>query len=159
MSMSFNLFLVILSYLVAVVSAYVTFDIIYRLTGKEGNNRLLLLTSGSFALGIGIWSMHFIGVLALHLPDPHSYNKALVFLSMVVAIISTFISLSFVSKSSKLSHTFLGSIILGIGLSNMHYIGTAALEFDGTFEFNTNLVVLSVLIGIIDSFVAFSIGL
>ena len=71
-------FLVILSITIAVLAAYLALDLAGQVTRSVGANRLGWLLGGAFALGTGIWSMHFIGMLAFSLPVSVSYYLPLV---------------------------------------------------------------------------------
>src|SRR5512133_1451497 len=84
MSGTYDLRLVALSYLVAVFASYTALDLSGRVTSSRGRARAVWLLGGALSLGIGIWSMHFIGMLAFVLPMPISYDLPLVLLSLLV---------------------------------------------------------------------------
>ena len=71
---SYNYGLVVLSVLISIIASYAALDLAGRVTSALGRSRLLWLTGGATAMGIGIWSMHYIGMLAFHLPVPVKYD-------------------------------------------------------------------------------------
>src|SRR5690348_10315573 len=93
---SYDLKLVFLSFLVATFASYIALDMAGRLR-DENNSRfasLCWLFGGAFAMGAGIWSMHFIGMLAFKMSMPMSYDPFWTLVSMAVAILASFIALS-----------------------------------------------------------------
>ena len=158
----FNLKLVALSYVVAFAASYIALDMTSRL--KDNNNTKLSTTlwliGGSFAMGCGIWSMHFIGMLALQMPIPMNYSTTLTVGSLVVAILASFFAL-FLLKSRKITtlRLWVGGVILGLAISAMHYIGMAAVEISVNVHYLPTLFFLSIIIGIIASEVAIWLAL
>jgi len=150
---SYDSMLVVFSYIVAVVASYTVLDLAGRVSETAGKNRLLWLVFGAGAMGMGIWSMHFVGMLALKLPVPVSYDLTLVFLSVVAAILASFAALRIVARD-KLSPGRLigGALLLALGISSMHYIGMAAMLIDITYD--PAIFVLSIAIAIAASFAA-----
>src|SRR6202044_4011447 len=101
-----------------IFSAYAALDLAGRLTAAHGRARLAWLGGGAFAMGIGIWSMHYIGMEALHLPVPVEYDWPTVLLSMVAAIAASAVALFVVSqKTMGLKATIVGSIVMGSGIA------------------------------------------
>src|SRR5215207_7552038 len=92
--------LVLLSVLIASLASYTAFDLAARVTAAQGRERIAWLAGGSLAMGIGIWSMHFIGMLAFHLPRPIAYAVDLVLLSVLVAVLASALALVVVSRRS-----------------------------------------------------------
>ncbi|MGG1663367.1 response regulator [Brevibacillus sp. NRS-1366] len=127
--------LVVFSYVVAVVASYTVLDLVGRISESKGNNRWLWLLFGAFAMGMGIWSMHFVGMLAFSLPVPVAYNLITVLLSVVVAIIASFIALNIVGRNQLTLRQLLGAgMLLAIGIVSMHYIGMAAMLIDISYD-------------------------
>ena len=81
---SYDYRLVVLSVVIAILAAYAALDLAGRVTSARSQTRFVWLTGGSLAMGIGIWSMHYIGMLAFHLPIPVLYDWPTVLLSMLV---------------------------------------------------------------------------
>jgi NO-binding membrane sensor protein with MHYT domain len=153
---TYSIHLVILSYLVATFASYVALDITQRLrdVGIGTFERYVWLSGGSFAMGIGIWSMHFIGMLAFIMPMPMLYDPGLTFASIVIAVIASAIAFAFLQfKNIKFSYLMLGGIILGLAISSMHYTGMAAM-LGMHIHYLPGIFALSILIGVIASEVA-----
>lgn len=132
---SYDIILVLFSYIVAVVASYTVLDLVERISTSGGRSRWLWLLFGAVAMGMGIWSMHFVGMLAFSLPVSVAYDLTLVFLSVLVAIIASFIALYMVGRrQTSLSQIFGGGVLLAAGISAMHYIGMAAMIIDITYD-------------------------
>src|SRR3984885_7642008 len=91
--------LVVLSVLIAILASYAALDLAGRVTFSRGTTRLLWLSGGAFAMGTGIWSMHYIGMLALRLPVPVEYDWPTVLLSLLAAILASAVALFAVSRA------------------------------------------------------------
>ncbi|MFP3389239.1 MHYT domain-containing protein [Brevibacillus sp. SIMBA_040] len=127
--------LVVLSYIVAVVSSYTVLDLVGRISTLTGEKRWLWISFGAVAMGMGIWSMHFVGMLAFSLPVPVAYDLVIIFLSVVVAIIASFIALHIVCRQQVTSRQLLGSgLLLAAGIASMHYIGMSAMLIKITYD-------------------------
>ena len=92
--------LVALSYIIAMMASYVALDLAGRLTTARGRAVYFWLTGGALAMGTGIWSMHFIGMLALHMPIPMAYALPTTFASMVIAVIVSGFALFTVGRAN-----------------------------------------------------------
>jgi NO-binding membrane sensor protein with MHYT domain/nitrogen-specific signal transduction histidine kinase len=151
--------LVILSVLIASAASYAALDLAGRVTATRGQERLIWLAGGSAAMGIGIWSMHFVGMLAFHLPVPITYGIGRVLLSVLVAIAASALALVIVSRESiGIEALALGAICMGPAIAGMHYIGMAALNAPVAMRVDALLVTLSVGIAITASFGALSLA-
>ena len=146
----YNYNLVALSYCIAVLASYVALDLTERLRAKENprSMQLQLLLGGAFAMGAGIWSMHFIGMLAFVMPMPMQYDIFWTALSMVVAIIASGFALFILRKENSLSYMALGGILIGLGIASMHYIGMYAMEGHVTIHYLPSLFIVSILVAI-----------
>src|SRR5437899_4195726 len=98
---SYNYLLVALSVLVAILASYAALDLAGRVTSTRGKARLLWLNGGASAMGFGIWSMHYIGMLAFRLPIPVQYDWPTVLLSLVAAIVASGIALFVVEELAR----------------------------------------------------------
>ncbi len=151
--------LVVLSILIACVASYTALELAARITVARGRERLAWLAGGSVALGVGIWSMHFIGMLAFHLPMPIRYGLALVLLSVVVAIVASAIALSLASRPALGPLALIaGALWMGPAIAGMHYIGMAALSVEATLRYSVWLVVASVAIAVVASLAALALA-
>ncbi|MGQ3890178.1 MHYT domain-containing protein [Legionella sp. CNM-1927-20] len=150
---TYSLPLVILSYLVAVGASYVALDIANRVRdiGTSFNNKIWWILGGAFAMGAGIWSMHFIGMLAFIMPMPMAYDPFLTGLSMLIAIIASGIAFSLLqNKEVKIRALALGGIILGFSIASMHYVGMSAM-LGMEIRYLPGLFFLSIIVAIIAS--------
>jgi NO-binding membrane sensor protein with MHYT domain len=84
----YDTWLVILSFVVASLASYVALDLVSRVAASATpKSRAYWLVGGSLSMGLGIWSMHFIGMLAFRLPIPMSYDIATTLLSLLIAVL------------------------------------------------------------------------
>ena len=143
------------SVLIAIAASYAALDLTGRVTAARGRARLAWLSGGAIAMGIGIWAMHFKGMLAFHLPVPVEYHWPTVLASLLVAILASAVAL-YVSSRRKMGsvEALTGSLIMGGGIAGMHYIGMAAMRLPAITQFSPLLVTVSVLFAFIFSLVA-----
>ena len=152
---SYNYALVALSVLIAMFASYAALDLAGRVTAASGWTRAVWLLGGAGAMGTGIWSMHYIGMLAFILPIPVAYHWPTVLLSLVAAILASAIALYVVSRQKMGgSQAVAGSVLMGAGIASMHYIGMAAMRLPAMCQFNSFLVVLSVAFAVLISLAA-----
>jgi len=152
---SYNYALVALSVLIAMFASYAALDLAGRVTAAAGWTRAVWLLGGAGAMGTGIWSMHYIGMLAFILPIPVAYHWPTVLLSLLAAILASVIALYVVSRPKMgVSRAVAGSVLMGAGIASMHYIGMAAMRLPAICQFNSFLVVLSVVFAILISLAA-----
>jgi two-component system, sensor histidine kinase and response regulator len=147
--------LVALSIAIAILAAYAAVDLSGRMTVACGRSRLAWLCGGAFAMGIGIWSMHYMGMEAFRLPVLVRYDWPTVVLSMVAAILASAVAL-FVVTRTRLSApaALVGSVLMGGGIASMHYIGMHAMRLPAVCVYSRGVVALSILLGIVISFLA-----
>src|SRR2546427_5561243 len=156
---SYHCGLVALSVLIAMFAAYAALDLAARVTAAGSWTRAVWLLGGAGAMGIGIWSMHYIGMLAFILPIPVAYHWPTVLLSLIAAILASVIALHVVSRQNmSASRAVTGSVLMGAGIAGMHYIGMAAMRLPAVTQFNSFLVVLSVVLAVLISLGALSIA-
>jgi PAS domain S-box-containing protein len=140
------------SVLIAIVASYAALDLLGRLTSARGRIRLAWLSGGAIAMGLGIWAMHFKGMLACRLPVPVEYHWPTVLASLLVAILASAVALYMASRQKMGPVEVLtGSVILGGGLAGMHYIGMAAMRLPAITHFSPVLVMCSILLAILFS--------
>ncbi len=152
---TYDLRLVLLSIAIATIASYTALDLAGRVTAAIGKGRLLWLIGGAIAMGLGIWSMHFIGMLAYNLPIQMAYDPPIVIASMLVAIIASGAALFVASrKTMGCLPLFLGGTFMGLGIAAMHYTGMVAMQIDAVVHYNLQLVALSILIAIAASVTA-----
>jgi two-component system sensor histidine kinase/response regulator len=152
---SYDYRLVALSVLISVLASYAALDLAGRVTSSQGAWRTLWLNGGAMAMGIGIWSMHYVGMLAFHLPLPVQYDWPTVLLSMSVAIFASAIALFVVSRTKVACLSVaLGSVFMGGGIASMHYIGMAAMRMSAICHYSGGIVAISLILAVIISLVA-----
>jgi len=155
LSGSYDYGLVALSVLIAILASYTALDLAGRVTAARGWARLTWLTGGAIAMGLGIWSMHYIGMLAFSLPVPVRYFLPTVVMSLLAAIFASAVALYVASRQTMGPlPAAIGSIIMGSGIAGMHYIGMAAMRLSGECMYDMRLVSLSVVLAIVISLVA-----
>ena len=159
MAATYNLWLVALSIFIAILASYTALDLASRVTVSKGQAAKYWLIGGAFSMGIGIWSMHFIGMLAFHLPIRLSYDIPLTLGSMVPAIAASWLAL-FMIRHGRINGWMLSlsAILMGGGISAMHYTGMAAMKMSPPIYYDPFLFVLSILIAIAVSLVALRIA-
>src|SRR5437660_7420540 len=152
---SYNYALVALSVLIAMFASYAALDLAGRVTAARGWTRAVWLLGGAGAMGTGIWSMHYIGMLAFILPIPVAYHWPTVLLSLFAAIVASVVALGVVSQQKMgWFRAFAGSVLMGAGIAGMHYIGMAAMRLPAICQFKSFLVVLSVVFAVLISLAA-----
>src|SRR5438309_4036978 len=152
---SYNYALVALSVLIAMFASYAALDLAGRVTAAGGWTRAVWVLGGAGAMGTGIWSMHYIGMLAFILPIPVAYHWPTVLLSLFAAILASVIALYVVSRRKMgASRAVAGSVLMGAGIASMHYIGMAAMRLAAISRFNPFLVILSVVFAVLISLAA-----
>jgi diguanylate cyclase (GGDEF)-like protein/PAS domain S-box-containing protein len=127
---SWNYGLVVLSYVIATLASYVALDLAARLRSEpDKKTKVYWLLGGAFAMGAGIWSMHFIGMLAFVMPLPMGYHFGLTALSLIIAVLASAFALFLVRKDNQPAGSLaIGGVLLGLGIASMHYTGMAAME-------------------------------
>ncbi|MBN4668064.1 EAL domain-containing protein [Pandoraea nosoerga] len=154
--------LVALSILVATLASYTALDMTGRIVSARGSVARWWLAGGAFAMGVGIWSMHFIGMLAFDLPIPLGYDPAITLLSLLIAVVFSAFALWLVCLDTLPWHRLaFGAILMGIGVASMHYTGMAAMRMEPGIHYTPWIFCLSVLIAIAASgaalWIAFSL--
>ncbi|MFZ0799482.1 MAG: MHYT domain-containing protein, partial [Terriglobales bacterium] len=143
------------SILIAIAASYAALDLAGRVTAAKSRARALWLACGAIAMGIGIWEMHFKGMLAFHLPVPVEYHWPTVLASLLVAILASAVAL-YVASRQKMGwvEALTGSVVMGAGIAGMHYIGMAAMRLPATTRYSPILVTCSLLLAILFSLIA-----
>ena len=150
---SYDLPQVALSVLIATSASYVGLDLAGRVTATSGRARLVWLIGGSTAMGIGIWAMHYVGMLAFRLPVPVEYDWPTVLLSLLVGILCSAFALVVVSRRKMgLTYALIGSVVMGCGIAGLHYIAMAAMRLPAECRFDFRVVALSVVLAVVFSF-------
>jgi diguanylate cyclase (GGDEF)-like protein len=145
--------LVLLSILVAVLVSHTALHLAARVSRARGSHARFWLIGGSVAMGTGIWSMHFIGMLALSLPIQLSYDASITSGSLLIAVASSAFALSIASRPQiSLQRLAVGAAIMGGGICAMQYVGMTAVQVLPMLTYEPRLVVASAAISILTSF-------
>jgi diguanylate cyclase len=148
-------FLVAISVVIAIFASYVALDLSARLSRSAGRARWGWWLGGATAMGAGIWSMHFVGMLAFRLPGSMEYSVALVVLSVLVAIAASALALFVASRPVLPARVLLvSSLLMGSAINGMHYIGMAAMIMPYEIVWRPSLVLASIAIAVVASYVA-----
>ncbi|PTB22003.1 hypothetical protein C9I57_05150 [Trinickia symbiotica] len=156
MSGTYNPLLVFVSFVVAFLASYTALELASRISLlPEARGRTSWLVGGAIAMGIGIWSMHFIGMLAFALPIPVGYDLFTTAASLLIAVLASFVALITVTRGT-LSRTRLGAAgtLMGLGIAGMHYTGMAAMEMSPPIRYTFWILMASVAIAIAASIAA-----
>ncbi len=152
---SYDYRLVALSVLIAVFASFAALDLAGRTTAASGRVRLAWLAGGAMAMGAGIWSMHYIGMLAFTLPVPVLYDWPTVLLSLIAAVFASAVALFVVSRNTmSWARALAGSAIMGGGIATMHYTGMAAMRLPAMCAYDPRILTLSVALAIVISLIA-----
>jgi diguanylate cyclase (GGDEF)-like protein len=156
---SYSYWLVVGSVIVAVLASYTALDLATRITASRGRTARLWLFGGAFSMGTGIWSMHFIGMLAFSLPIPMGYDVPMTLLSMLIAIVVSGFALFMVSRANLAwRNLLLGGVLMGLGIASMHYTGMAAMQTSPPIQYDALLFIASIVIAILASLAALAIA-
>jgi PAS domain S-box-containing protein len=148
--------LVIVSILVAMLASFAALDLAARIRASSGRLRYAWLGAAAFAMGGGIWSMHFIAMLAFRLPGVEvSYDLGLTLISLVLPIAVTGFGL-LVASTQLLGSSSLtvSGLVMGLGIAGMHYTGMAAMRMSAVLHHEPQWVALSILVAIAASIIA-----
>ena len=152
---TYNPYLVALSILVACFASYTALDLSGHLGPTRGFARRAWLVAAALTMGGGIWSMHFVAMLAFIMPIPMSYDIGLTILSLVVAILVTGVGFYVISRQGASPlRLVLSGIFMGLGIAGMHYTGMAAMRGNVELSYDPLFVALSLVIAIGASTVA-----
>ena len=144
-----------LSILIACVASYTALAMNERAQQHSFFHRNFWLILASVAMGFGIWSMHFVGMSAYSLPVSMHYDRLLTIISIVPAMLASFLAFYIANQPRKFIWLYiLAGIVMGLGISAMHYVGMAAMKMDALYVYDFWLFTASVVIAIVVSFVA-----
>ncbi len=152
--------LVLLSVLVAAIASYTAFLISERIENKNGMQRLPWLIGGAMSLGVGVWAMHFIGMLALKISIPINYDILLTLISMVPSLLMSILVLSTQTDHRLNSKVLMiRSVFMGAGIGTMHYTGMMAMQMDASMVYDPYIFALSILVAVGLAYIALSLKL
>ncbi len=154
---TYDLSFVALSVFVAVLSMYVALSVADRIVASSRKSvRLIWTAVGAIVMGGGIWSMHFIGMLAFSLPCGVGYNPALTLVSILPGVLASGVALFVLSRKERPSQKllFVCALLMGAGIGAMHYSGMAAMEPAALLRYDVRTVALSVVVAVALAYLA-----
>ncbi len=138
-------YLVALSVVIAILGGYNGFGLAARIRGTPGVSRRLLLAGAAAFLAVGIWTMHFVGMLAAPIPADTAYLVLPTITSFLICILVVGVSLFLVSIGDPSRRRVVSSaVLLGAGIVSMHYVGIHGLAGNFAIEHDTSMIMLSV---------------
>lgn len=155
-SASYSFVLVAVSLVISAIGSFIAFHAIRSADAGGGKLAWKRISLASLALGgIGIWTMHFVGMLALRLPVPHGYALQETLVSLGIVLCTTAAAFRVMSENPREPWRLaLASLLLGLGVCGMHYTGMFGMRFDGHFDWSAPVVMLSLLLSVAGSGVA-----
>ena len=147
----YDLSMVVLSLIFSVVGSFIALTAATRVTQRNGRQSLTQIATVGLALGgIGIWSMHFVGMLALNMDVGSSYSMLETIVSLAVVVLASAASVSFATRSPENLPRLLGAgVMLGMSVVVMHYLGMFGLKFEGYIRWDYWVVLLSMAIAVV----------
>ncbi|MFL5542039.1 MAG: MHYT domain-containing protein [Longimicrobiaceae bacterium] len=159
MSGSYDPALVAASVLIALCSAWAALALVSRVAAASGRFRLAWLLGGSVSMGLGIWAMHFVGLLAWHPGVPTAYAVPVVLLSAVAPVLASALALWMVSRERvSIGVLALAALAMGAALASMHFVGITALRLPARLHFIPLGVAATVLVAVAGSAGALWLG-
>lgn len=142
-----------ISFVVAFIASFIALDSAGKATISNQRESAFWRLSGGATLGIGIWSMHFIGMLAMKMTMPINYHLPLTVFSFVIALVSATLAITIAISGKTLSTKRLAvaTSVLSSGVVTMHYVGMAAIIEHAAITWNSALILLSVVIAVVAS--------
>lgn len=150
--MNYDYWLVALSFAVAVLASLTALDLAGRLRATTGRARGIWLCGGALAMGCGIWSMHFIGMLAMEMSGVMRYDIGMTGVSMLAAVLASCAAL-LLACGPRATPVRLGTggIVMGGGVGLMHYLGMEAMLTQSAITYKPSLFLLSIAIAVLAS--------
>ncbi|PUA28485.1 MAG: hypothetical protein B0W54_18760 [Cellvibrio sp. 79] len=148
---SHNPWLVFVSIVVAIISSMMGLQIAGMARSAKGRLlRQVALISGSLALGGGIWSMHFIGMLAFELGTHVHYSPTITVISMGPSVFASWVTLQMLSHNRITRRQLvIGGVMVGSGIGAMHYSGMAAMHMDAILRYDLAWFITSIVVAVV----------
>lgn len=151
----YDIWIVALSFVIAFVASFTAVFINRHMKEVGFFHKNVWLILASLAMGLGIWSMHFVGMSAYKLPIPMEHNMYITLLSIIPAVIASYIAFYLTNSTYKKLTTYvLAGIFMGLGIATMHYVGMAAMQIDAYYVYDATLFFISVVVAIVASLAA-----
>lgn len=152
MPIIWNIPLIVLSVFIAIIGSFTALTHAQRMRENDGRTATIWMLVGGSTLGVAIWSMHFVGMLALHLPIQIGFDMHLTLLSLLPAVIAALLGFYVLrEKIIQPRRLLISAIFMGAGISAMHYLGMDALKMSPSISYNPWVFSLSIVIAIVAS--------
>ncbi|RAR43074.1 bifunctional diguanylate cyclase/phosphodiesterase [Paenibacillus sp. MDMC362] len=152
---NYNYYIVGLSIAIAILASYSALNITSKISDSNGKSKFFWLFGGAMVMGSGIWSMHFVGMLAMHMNMSVRYDVFLTIMSMLVSVVSSFIAFYItMPKNINWFKIAIGGFIMGSGIVTMHYMGMEAMVMHAEISYDPGFWVLSAIIALVASYAA-----
>lgn len=152
---NYNLYIVGLSIAIAILASYSALNITSKISDANGKSKFFWLFGGAMVMGSGIWSMHFVGMLAMHMNMNVKYDAFLTIMSMLASVISSFIAFYItMPKDINWSKIAIGGFVMGSGIVTMHYMGMEAMVVHADIRYDPVFWILSAVIALAASYAA-----
>lgn len=149
----YNYWMVLLSFIIAVLSSYSALTLAAKITHTQGRAQQGWLLAGSCVMGCGVWSMHFIGMLAYNLQIKVTYDVMITLLSLVSMVLASYIAFRITMPVKvRFVHLAIGGFFMGSGIVTMHYTGMAAMQMGGMLSYDPVYWTVSALIALTASY-------
>jgi diguanylate cyclase len=144
--------LVALSIAIAIQGSFVGLSLARQLDSAEGFRRRLALAGSALTLATGVWSMHFVGMLAANFPSAVDYLVLPTLISFLICVIVVGIGVYAAHASGPPAfRVATGALAMGLGISLMHYVGMSAVHLAGPTSYAPSYVVASIVVSIATS--------
>jgi len=141
--------LVLLSISIAILASFMGFQVASQAENATPLRKNASLLVGSIALGGGVWSMHFIGMLALNFCTKVSYELELTAVSVLPAVAASWVALNLITRNEiKWQQLVMGGVLVGAGIGTMHYVGMVAMEMAPLLRYNLPMFCVSILVAV-----------
>lgn len=152
MPITWNISLVVLSVLIAIIGSYTALLHAQRMRESSGRTATMWMWAGASTLGVAIWSMHFVGMLAFQLPVAIGYDPLITALSLLPSVIAALLGFRVLrDQVVSVRRILISGLLMGLGISAMHYMGMTALKMSPSIFYDPWLFALSVLIAVVAS--------
>lgn len=153
---TYSISMVALSLLMGILGSFTALCCNARMNENSFISKRIWLLFASLAMGLGIWGLHFIGIGAILFPVPMTQNFALTIVSIIPAFIASLLAFYFVNQPRKSPKLYvLAAVLMGIGISTMHYVGMFALIFQNiSHYYDPFWFIISIVVATLVSYVA-----
>ncbi|WP_010676797.1 MHYT domain-containing protein [Bacillus timonensis] len=148
--------LVILSIIIGIFTSYVALHLVNQHLKNKRNDKFSLV-SASFVMGGGVWAVHFIGMLAVHIKVTVTYNIWLVLASLFLIVMFSILSFSLMCKGKQTKSVAISSLLMGLGIFSMHYLSMRSMRMEANLSYSTMLLLISLLVAIFGAWVTFAL--